>query len=193
MEQKKKKKKKNIVSRKSSFPLMSLSHTHINTYMRTLSFSLSLSLSLPLVYSFYCSVCLSTGCLLAVVMVHCFIYFVYLFIIFTLLGVIINSAALPFQRPKCEYSHFSLVRTISGKEKILYYRELLVSEKFFKTRWIRLTRLFHLVLSSNFRLSKKNAHDFAVWYRSSCTRRCQAGATFKTLAACEIPVFYSCL
>ena len=36
------------------------------------------------------------------------------------------------------YSHFSLVRTISGKEKILYYRELLVSEKFFKTRWIPL-------------------------------------------------------
>ena len=30
------------------------------------------------------------------------------------------------------YSHFSLVRTISGEEKILYYRELLVSEKFFK-------------------------------------------------------------
>ena len=29
-------------------------------------------------------------------------------------------------------SHFSLVRTFSGKEKILYYRELLVSEKFFK-------------------------------------------------------------
>ena len=36
------------------------------------------------------------------------------------------------------YSHFSLVRTISGKEKILYYRELLVSEKFFKTPWIPL-------------------------------------------------------
>ena len=36
------------------------------------------------------------------------------------------------------YSHFSLVRSISGKEKILYYRELLVSEKFFKTRWIPL-------------------------------------------------------
>ena len=36
------------------------------------------------------------------------------------------------------YSHFSLVRTISDKEKILYYRELLVSEKFFKTRWIPL-------------------------------------------------------
>ena len=34
-----------------------------------------------------------------------------------------------------KYSHFSLVRTISGKEKILYYRELLVSEKFFETRW----------------------------------------------------------
>ena len=34
------------------------------------------------------------------------------------------------------YSHFSLVRTISGKEKILYYRELLVSENFFKKRWI---------------------------------------------------------
>ena len=33
---------------------------------------------------------------------------------------------------------------------------------------VLLTRLFHLVLSSNFRLSKKNAHDFAVWYRSSC-------------------------
>ena len=29
-------------------------------------------------------------------------------------------------------SHFSLVRTISGKEKILYYRELLVSENFLK-------------------------------------------------------------
>ena len=27
------------------------------------------------------------------------------------------------------YSHFSLARTISGKEKIRYYRELLVSEK----------------------------------------------------------------
>ena len=37
-----------------------------------------------------------------------------------------------------QYSHFSLVRTIWGKEKILYYRELLVSEKFFKTRWIPL-------------------------------------------------------
>ena len=33
------------------------------------------------------------------------------------------------------YSHFSLVRTTSGKEKILYHRELLVSEKFFETRW----------------------------------------------------------
>ena len=29
------------------------------------------------------------------------------------------------------YSHFSFVRTISGKEKIIYYRELLFSEKFF--------------------------------------------------------------
>ena len=39
---------------------------------------------------------------------------------------------------RSSYSHFSLVRTISGKEKNLYYRELLVSEKFFKTRWIPL-------------------------------------------------------
>ena len=31
------------------------------------------------------------------------------------------------------YSHFSLVRTTSGKEKILYHRELLVSENYFKT------------------------------------------------------------
>ena len=37
-----------------------------------------------------------------------------------------------------EIVYFSLVRTISGKEKILYYRELLVSKKFFKTPWIPL-------------------------------------------------------
>ena len=48
-----------------------------------------------------------------------------------------------------QYSHFSLVRTIWGKEKILYYRELLVSEKFFKTRWIS------LVLPSPVILGKK--------------------------------------
>ena len=80
----KKKKKMNIVSRKSSFsPAVSLSHTHKHIHAHTLFLSLSLSLSLfslPLVYSFYCSVCLSTGCLLAVAMVHCFIYFVYLFL-----------------------------------------------------------------------------------------------------------------
>ena len=66
---------------------LSLSHTHkyIHAHTHTLS-------------PFYCSVCLSTGCLLAVVMVHCFIYFVCLFFTFTLLGVIINSAALPLQR-----------------------------------------------------------------------------------------------
>ena len=44
------------------------------------------------------------------------------------------------------YSHFSLVRTISGKEKILYYRELLVSEKFLKTRWIPLVLLSPVIL-----------------------------------------------
>ena len=38
---KKKKKKLNIVFRKSSFSLMSLSHTHINTYISTLSLSFS--------------------------------------------------------------------------------------------------------------------------------------------------------
>ena len=38
----------------------------------------------------------------------------------------------------CMYSHFSLVRTISGKEKILYSRELLVGKNFFKTRRIPL-------------------------------------------------------
>ena len=56
-----KKKKLNIVSCTVSlhFSLMSLSRTHINTYMRILS--------LRLVYSFYCPVCLSTGCLLAIV------------------------------------------------------------------------------------------------------------------------------
>ena len=41
---------------------------------------------------------------------------------------------------------------------------------------------------------QKNAHDFAVWYRSSCAHDAArlVSATFKTLAACEIPVFYSC-
>ena len=48
------------------------------------------------------------------------------------------------------YSHFSLVRTISGKEKILYYRELLVSEKFFKTRWIPLVLPSPVILGENF-------------------------------------------
>ena len=48
------------------------------------------------------------------------------------------------------YSHFSLVRTISGKEKILYYRELLVSEKFFKTRWILLVLPSPVILGENF-------------------------------------------
>ena len=38
----------------------------------------------------------------AEVMVHCFIYFIYFVFILTLLGVTISSAALPFQRPKCE-------------------------------------------------------------------------------------------
>ena len=51
------------------------------------------------------------------------------------------------------YSHFSLVRTISGKEKILYYRELLVSENFFKTRWIP------LALPSPVILGEKNFHS----------------------------------
>ena len=48
------------------------------------------------------------------------------------------------------YSHFSLVRTISGKEKILYYRELLVSEKFFKTRWIPLVLPSPVILGEKF-------------------------------------------
>ena len=48
------------------------------------------------------------------------------------------------------YSHFSLVRTISGKEKILYYRELLVSEKFFKTRWIPLVLPSPVILNEDF-------------------------------------------
>ena len=49
-----------------------------------------------------------------------------------------------------EYSHFSLVRTIWGKEKILYYRELLVSEKFFKTRWIPLVLPSPVIFGKNF-------------------------------------------
>ena len=48
------------------------------------------------------------------------------------------------------YSHFSLVRTISGKEKILYYRELLVSEKFCKTRWVPLVLPSPVILGENF-------------------------------------------
>ena len=48
------------------------------------------------------------------------------------------------------YSHFSLVRTIWGKEKILYYRELLVSEKFFKTRWIPLVLPSPVILGEFF-------------------------------------------
>ena len=48
-----------------------------------------------------------------------------------------------------KYSHFSLVRTISGKEKIFYYRELLVSEKFFKKRWIPLVLPSPVILGEN--------------------------------------------
>ena len=51
---------------------------------------------------------------------------------------------------ECSYSHFSLVRTISVKEKILYYRELLVSEKFFKPRWIPLVLPSPVILGENF-------------------------------------------
>ena len=51
---------------------------------------------------------------------------------------------------RCYYSHFSLVRTISGKEKILYYRELLVSEKYFKTRWIPLVLPSPVILGEKF-------------------------------------------
>ena len=53
------------------------------------------------------------------------------------------------------YSHFSLVRTTSGKEKILYYRELLVSEKFKKKRWIPLV-LPPPVISANFFFAIEN-------------------------------------
>ena len=94
---KKKKKKLIIVSRKSSFSLMSLSHTHINTYMRTLSLSLS-SISL-----FILLFCLSFYWMLAGCCNGSLFYLFCVFVfIFTLLGVIINSVALPFQRPKCE-------------------------------------------------------------------------------------------
>ena len=74
------------------------------------------------------------------------------------------------------YSHFSLVRTISGKEKILYYRELLVSEKFFKTRWIALVlpspvilgeKIFYyreLLVSEKFLLNTL----FPLWFYSLC-------------------------
>ena len=59
-------------------------------------------------------------------------------------------------RDFCEYSHFSLVRTISGEEKILYYRELLVSEKFFKTRWIPLVSPSPVILGENFFFTIEN-------------------------------------
>ena len=73
------------------------------------------------------------------------------------------------------YSHFSLVRTISGKEKILYYRELLVSEKFFKTRWIPLVLPSPVILGEKFFLlsritgySEKFLYNvgFPLWFYS---------------------------
>ena len=48
------------------------------------------------------------------------------------------------------YSHFSLVRTTPGKEKILYYRELLVSENFF----------FLKLDSTSFTLSSRFGQNF---------------------------------
>ena len=60
------------------------------------------------------------------------------------------------KRKRLTYSHFSLVRTISGKEKILYYRELLVSEKFFKTRWIPLVLPSPVILGESFFLTIEN-------------------------------------
>ena len=77
--------------------------------------------------------------------------------------------------PQISYSHFSLVRTISGKEKILYYRELLVSEKFFKTRWIPLVLPSPVILGEKFFLlsritgySKKFLYNvgFHLWFYS---------------------------
>ena len=72
------------------------------------------------------------------------------------------------------YSHFSLVRTISGKEKILYYRELLVSEKFFKTRWIPLVLPSPVILGEkifhyrDLLVSEKFVYNvwFPLWYYS---------------------------
>ena len=61
-----------------------------------------------------------------------------------------SSVGLGTKRTGGYYSHFSLVRTISGKEKIPYYRELLVSEKFFKTRWIPLVLPSTVILGENF-------------------------------------------
>ena len=60
------------------------------------------------------------------------------------------------RKPKQRYSHFSLVRTVSGKEKILYYRELLVSEKFFKTRWIPLVLPSPVILGEIFFFTIEN-------------------------------------
>ena len=76
------------------------------------------------------------------------------------------------------YSHFSLVRTISDKEKILYYRELLVSETFFKTRWIPLVLPSPVILGEkNFLLSRNKDHtlsskSFPPWNTSETQTAC---------------------
>ena len=68
----------------------------------------------------------------------------------------LNFRRRPFCVQLCIYSHFSLVRTFSGKEKILYYRELLVSEKFFKTRWIPLVLPSPVILGEHFFFTIEN-------------------------------------
>ena len=60
-----------------------------------------------------------------------------------------HFSAIKLDQSGIQYSHFSLVRTISGKEKILYYRELLVSEKFFKTCWFPFVLPSPVILGEN--------------------------------------------
>ena len=62
------------------------------------------------------------------------------------------------------------------KEKILYYRELLVSEKFFKTRWIPLVLPSPVILGETFfyyrglLVSEKFLYNtgFPLWFYSLC-------------------------
>ena len=61
------------------------------------------------------------------------------------------------------YSHFSLVRTLWGKEKILYSRELLVSEKFFKTRWIPLVLPSPVILGEKIFLLSRITCYYYYW------------------------------